>query len=85
MPETAPDFRLRAVITEGENGYIASISKASSRNEITILCEEEVADINSSNELVSRIALEQFYPSKDVDTFYNIGGRISSKPPKGRK
>ena len=85
MPEAAPDFRLRAVITELDPDYIVSVSKMSLENDIEVVGEEEVATIQAAHDFIAQLARDHSCPSEAVEKLYNIAGRIANKPPKGRK
>ena len=85
MPEAAPDFQLRAVITEAGPDYIVSVSKIPPENDIEIVGEEEVAALQAAHDFIEQLARDHSYPSETVEKLYNIAGKIANKSPKGRR
>ncbi len=80
----AMDFVLRAVVTDLESGYVVSVSRLSDDGEVEILGEEEVGSIVAAHQFLERIATDCSFPADRVERLYNIKGRITNKPPKGR-
>jgi hypothetical protein len=65
-------------------GYVVSVSKLSSGGDIAILGEEEVGSIAAAHEFMERIAVACSHPAHDISKMYNIHGKITTKPPRGR-
>lgn len=85
MAELETDFRLRAVITEIGPDYLISVTKILSDNTLEIMDEKEVDSIEAAHGFIAQIASDSSYPSDAVEKLYNIAGKITKKPPKGRK
>jgi hypothetical protein len=74
MLDEPQHFKLRAVVTEVDDGFIVSVCSVSPREDPTLLEEIVVPTLSDARGVIEKRALQMGQPPEKVQTIYNLAG-----------